>query len=378
MTLVYDRQPTAPGPRTHAFVLGCGRFPAFGPTAARQSTVAGARAILKFLHANRDLLEAPLATIECLLSDATVSRGADKLAVPEISSDPDGGVDDVDAVLFETVRLAGEAWLGRCDPGDHLFFYMSSHGVADRDFTGAALFEDVRASKFNKWGQSLNINALAVALPTTGAGACWVFLDACQEIVPSLLGQYNGASGLTIIAATAQEIANTPIRTMSLAGSRFGQQGWAPATAAPPYFTQALLRGFEACVERPTNGGWVVTGQQLQYHVRHVADAAFGYTLETQPLCIFADEARLLRVPNPRIPVVVRTVNRAHMSSVLNITCSSGGPPLVEQPRNQACFFELPPDGLTYSAAATFNVALAYQPATFEAKPCYQNVELVP
>ena len=268
--------------------------------------MAGARAILRLLYETRDLLIAPLATVECLLSDPACAHGADKLGVPSVISDKDGGIDKVDPVLYDKVKSAGYAWLNRCEVGDHMFFYMSSHGVADRDYTAAALFEDIRGTQFSKWSQSLNVNALALALPTTKAGACWVFLDACQEIVPSLLGQYSGTKGLTLIDASAQEMANATISSVSLVGSRFGQQGWAPRTADPPYFTQALLRGFEACVERPTNETWVVTGQQLQYHVRHVAEAAFGYVLETQPLCVFAEEARLLRVPNPRIPVIVR------------------------------------------------------------------------
>jgi hypothetical protein len=376
MTLIYNRN-TVEGPKTHAFILGCGRFPNFGPEADRSSTVAGARAIANLLFDKRDSLVAPLATIHCLLSDPAFSAGDDHLLVPIIEKDPEGGVDKVDGVHFDTVRRYGSAWLDLCQPGDHLFFYMSSHGVADRDYTGAGLFEDIGQTRYNRWSQSLNINALATALPITGAGACWVFLDACQEIVPSLLGQYNGTAGLTLIVPTAQQLANTTVRTMSLAGSRFGQQGWAPLGPEPPYFTQAVIRAFRACIELGSDGNWFVTGQQLQYHVRDVADCAFGYNVETEPLSVFANETYLLRVDDPSIPVVVRTRELNHMAEVRHITCNGAGPPILKTPEKQSCFFEVPPDGLTYSAAAIFQTERVYKPGRFVGRPCHQRVELI-
>lgn len=375
MTLVYER-PGA-GPRTHAFILGCGRFPHLPAGAARHATVAGARAVVEFLVEHADDLIAPLGTIECLLSDPANAAGADKL--PQTSQDPRGD-DLVDAVTYGKVDAAGADWLERCQAGDHLFFYIASHGVADRDLSASALFEDVRARKWNRWAQSLNVNVLAQYLPATGAAGCWVFLDACQEIVPEILGQTDGASGLILIKATPQQMATTTVRSFALVGSRFGQAGWAPSGAQPPFFTQALLKSFEACVEPRVGGGWTVTAQQLMFNIPKVAEAALGYEqLEIGALNPFAQAAHLLRVDAPKIPVVVRTQNRDDMLRATQIEAvDDQGASILGELRDKNCFLSVPPSGRPFTTTATFADTTTYAPAVFQAQACAQIVELCP
>lgn len=383
MTLVYARNDLQ-GPRTHAFIIGCGRFPYLRAEAARRATVAGARAIAKFLIKNADNLVAPLASVECLLSDPDVEIGKDQLgigAVPHDARDEEARKKDaVEAAVSAFATTAGAAWLKRCEPGDHLFFYMSSHGVADSAATAAGLFENVLENPHNKWAQSLNVNTLALLLPLTGAGACWVFLDACQEIVPSILGQYNGAGGILLINGNPADLANTKSRSVALAGSRFGQKGWAPIAAKPPFFTQALLSSFTACVEPQAGGGWAVTGKQLLFGLREVADASLGHsTLETEPLVPFAQPVRLLNVEKPLIPVVIRTKIRADILKArgIKVVCPANVPQPVTQ-ENMDFFTFVPPDGVQYTVVADFDPPLSYAPQPFYGQPCAQIVELAP
>ncbi|WP_233889751.1 caspase family protein [Paraburkholderia flagellata] len=377
MTQIYQRVPEPPA-ATHAFVIGCGRFPALGDAATRQSTVAGARAVVRYLLDHQDELTAPLASIECLLSDPDSDAGADQLDIGKFANDPRAD-DGVSAATRANVEAAGMAWLSRCRPGDTMFFYMSSHGVAEADLSASGLLEDVLSNRFNQWDASLNIANLATNLPVIGAGACWVFLDACQELVESVLDEYDGLSGVVLVKASIKKITATRVRSLALAGSRFGQLAWGPDSRDPPYFTQALLRSFEACVDRDSNGAWVVTGERLLCNVPKVADAAFGYsTLDVEALAKFANQATLVTVQNARIPVVVRTDNLADMAYLTQIEASDGLTSIKSAPLQTNCFLEVAPTGTEFEARPTFSGAQAYRPAKFHANPCAQIVRLLP
>jgi hypothetical protein len=383
MTLVYERKVEAQ-PATHAFVLGCGRFPKLGEAANRAATVAGARRVIEYLVGQREALVAPLGSIECLLSDPAVKPGKDVLGLGPLDGDQRSAAqrakDHVDPVLTDTVTKAGDAWLNRCQPGDHMFFYMSSHGVADKNFTASGLFEDVLTSKFTKWRASLNINALALNLPVCGAGACWLFLDACQELIPSILGQNNGASGVILVEASPTEMANIKVQALALAGSRFGQSAWAPDEPEPPFFTQALLESFGCCVDDPQGqNDWVVTGEKLAHHIPDVANAAFGNEdLEVTALSPFAASYEFARVVSPSVPVVVRTNDRADMDVMINLTVDDGnGWNATVEPKEQSCFVRVKP-GLKYNASASFHPPTIYPSAPFTARACGQSVVLKP
>jgi hypothetical protein len=386
MTLVFQREKAGdprvpPGPRTHAFILGCGRFPALGNGAAREATVAGAREVVSHLLQHQDNLVAPLGTIECLLSDPAVAPGADTLGLPPFKGDPrKAGDDRVDNVITRAVQDAGAAWLERCEPGDQLFFYMATHGVADHNITASGLFEDVLSNRYKKWSASLNVNSLCLTLPVTKASACWVFFDACQELIPDLLGTNDGLAGVTLVDATPKDIANVKVRAVGIAGSLFGQNAWAPNGPQPPYFTQALLEAFNACVDRRDDGAWVVTAQRLLFSIPDVAAASFGYeALPVQSLSAFASSPELMTVAAPKVPVVVRTKDIADMAYLQHVTMTDGkNPPLVVPRTLTNCFARLPPDGLCYEATGVFDPPMAYQTAKFVAAPCARIVVLMP
>ena len=379
MTLVYFRD--RPSPATHAFVVGCGRFPGLAADhhLDRPQTVEGARELVRFLLSREGDLVAPLASIECLLSDPACAAGADILGVGQFANDPRPN-DSVDAANSTSFDVAGSAWLARCQPGDQLFFYMSSHGAVERDATALALLEDVGTNPNRPWSQSVNVSNLAAALPKTGAGACWVFLDACQEDITDLAKQIGGAQGVTIITYNLQDLANAKIRSIGLAGSRFGGKAWAPTDGKAPFFTQALIEGMSgACVEAMDTLGWVVSGRQLFYGLTDVADAAFDYpALETEPIAMFNKPAALVKVADPKVPIAVRTAIESHLGAATKVFADDGAGTRYDRADNELTWrFRVFPDGRKYSATAEFPPGgPSYQPKQFAALAPAQIVVL--
>lgn len=401
MTLVYPKikagdppEPVLPPtPVTHAFVLGCGRFPHLSSTKGmdRGATVAGARQMLEFLTAFGPSFIAPLATIECLISDPAVDLGDDSVdivqEVPVAGAAPAAPVNvQVGAVLEDTVRAAGKDWVKRCRPGDHMFFYMSSHGIATED-AALGLLEDVLSEDWRKWSQSLNVTTLSQGLLTRGADRVWAFLDACQEVILDVLAMPSGPTGINLVEYTVGDLIRLKRKPVALAGSRFGGKAWAPTDGRPPYFTQALLEGLKnACVEPLPGLGWVVTGQQIMFGLESVANAALDWTgLQTEPLHKFNESGLgLLSIPAPKVPIKISTSTEAHFARVVNGSAVSddNGAPAVAWAAN--------PDGelawrftVDANRRRQFTATLAfkdgqpqYQPQAFDAMPPAQVVVL--
>lgn len=380
MTTVYLRQGDAP--QTHAFIIGCGRFPNLSPNGAadRLATAAGARAMVRFLLDRADSLIAPLGSIEVLLSDPAQAAGQDTLGLGVIEHDPRAD-DSVDRANDPNYHASGDRWIGRCRPGDHMFFYMASHGITDSDTTAVAVLEDIRSINHRPWAQSINITQLASALPTLQADGCWVFLDACQEVIPAVFQQIGGAQSAPLITPDITALTRRRTSSVSLAGSRLGSSAWAPAGDAPPFFTQALIEGLSgASVEFTTTDGWVVTGQQILFTLRRIANAAFNNTdLQTESLTQFNRDVKLLRVPHPQIPVVVRTATENHMLAAVSVTANDGnGRVFAKNDGELAWRFRVDPDLARYTTSAQFpNGNPAYQDQVFIAAPPAQIVELV-
>jgi hypothetical protein len=304
----------------HAFILGCGRFPHFDAALGvdREATVAGAREIIALLQERADDFMAPLATIECLLSDPKVKAGDDTLAVSS-PHDP-RQTNKVDPVLRENVAKAGDDWIDRCKAGDHLFFYMSTHGIAE-EHNALGVCEDVMSSKRRKWYHSLNISTLAIGLAAkTNAGRAWIFFDACQEIVPELFGRFTGTPGLHLIEDIDTRAVARGKRPFALAASKLGTSAWAPTDGKPPFFTQALLHGMRySCVEAIDGVGWVVTGEKLAFSLSKIAEAALDWRgLQPEQLVRFNEpNVALLRIATPEVPVIIRTAIESHLPQAL-------------------------------------------------------------
>ncbi|MCJ2877529.1 caspase family protein [Rhizobium pusense] len=377
---MYLREPNDQ-PQTHVFVIGCGRFPSLRVDGSANSaaTVAGARAVARFLIDQADALIAPLGSVEVLLSDPINQPGHDLLGIGPFAHDPRAN-DLVSSATEANYRTAGDTWVGRCRPGDHMFFYMATHGVANSDATAVGVLEDVKSAPHRPWGQSINVTQLATALPVLGADGCWVFLDACQEVVPEILEQVNGVQSQPLISYSVTDLARRRTSSVALAGSRLGGTAWAPTDGNPPFFTQALIEALRgAGVEYFIGEGWVVTGLQILFNLDHIANAALNNAgLQTESLTQFNRRVKLLRVAEPMIPVVVRTAIENHMSIAVSVTASDGNGRTYAKVGNELAWrFRVEPDQAVYTAEAQFaGPQPAYQPASFIAAPPAQIVEL--
>nr|WP_236775535.1 caspase family protein [Agrobacterium tumefaciens] len=368
-------------PQTHVFIIGCGRFPNLRPDGSANSvaTAAGARAMARLLIDQADALIAPLASVEVLISDPSNQPGEDLLAIGPVEHNPRAD-DTVSPATEANYRAAGDIWVGRCRPGDHMFFYMASHGVANSDATAVAVLEDVKSTIHRPWGQTINVTQLASALPVLGAGGCWVFLDACQEVIPEILEQINGVQSPPLITPSITDLAKRRITSVALAGSRLGGTAWAPTDGNPPFFTQALIEGLRgASVEHFDGEGWVVTGQQILFNLDRIANAALDNVgLQTEPLAQFNRRVKLLRVDHPTVPVVIRTAIENHMSIAVSVTASDGNGRVYTKEGNDLSWrFSVEPDMAKYTASAQFaGPQPAYKDSVFTAFPPAQIVEL--
>lgn len=357
MTLVFERN--VPGAATHACIIGCGRFKTYKPdgTADRPGTVAGARDMVRFLIQQRDELIAPLATIHCVLSDPANAVGQDMLGIGPHGNDPRPD-DAVDAATTLLAKAAADAWALRGQAGDTMLFYMASHGFVDTDMTALGAFEDLGASQLRPFENAINVTRLAIALPPhIMAAHCFVFLDACQEMLEALFQQYGGAGALNLLHPSLQAFARTPVRSVALASSRVGQKAWAPPNGTAPYFTKALLEGMATCcVEQVRDQGWVVTGNRLTNGVASVADAALDYSgMETEQLVPNNRPAHLMRVANPMIPIAVRTVPEGHINFAQSVSADDGNGHVIPRTDNALTWkFRVPPSRAEYKAQALF------------------------
>jgi hypothetical protein len=326
MTLVYQRNVPA-GPAMHAFVVGCGSFPNLPAEmdANRQSCSDSARSFVGFLVDKADKFRAKLASIEVLLSDP---GGNNTTAEQFAPYDPRAST-AVDSATSANVQSAGVRWMGRCRKGDHLIFYGCAHGVTDRDESALMLLEDVWDNPNARWEKCLNVAGLAKYLPAaTGAGACWVFLDACQELQDDVVNQLDGVSGIQLVRATVRQMQETCVRSVSVAAARYGTLTLAPRNGGIAQFTRALLEGLGNCCVEQTINGWEVSSKELlNGAIRQVGLACYGDNLEPVSLNTApGDNYFLLAVDDPQIPIMVTTVPESLMLTATGMqrTCANG------------------------------------------------------
>lgn len=308
MTVVLQRD-LADGPRLHALVIGCGRFPYLpgAPNSDRQACYDSAVAVIEFLAERADDLEPPLARVDCLLSDPRVPAGGQDMLLPSPEGTQAGLVEMAVAPVREAeVRRAFEELLEAFRPGDTVFIYACSHGVAGRDETGLLVLEDVNSSLGSPWAQLLDVKSVALHLPArSGAANVWIFMDACQEILEELRDQAGGVRGIAPVTTTSSAMVTCPVRSTALAAARYGQQTFAPAAGGVAYFTQALLDALgQSCVEW-RDREWRVTAKELNYGLDSIARAAGIPAIEVTALTSHNKQAHLLRVANPSVPVLI-------------------------------------------------------------------------
>lgn len=317
MTIVFDRALPA-GPRTHALVIGCGRFPWIDANLQpdRQSCFDSAVEVVSFLVERADDLIAPLATIDCLLANPSVDPAHERDQLPGSVVELGLLTEEVERPLARNVEDAFHALRDRCDPGDSIFVYLTSHGVAGRDERGLLVLEDANSRPGDMWAQVLNVKSLAQYLPgSIQASSVWIFMDACQEVLEDIVNQVGGNAGMEPIKVNIVDYARQPVTAVALAAVHLGGEAYAPAAGGVAYFTQALLEGLGSCCVEWREREWRVTGQKVLFGLERIARALDGRKITPQALVGFNMDSHLLRVRDPSIPVHIASRPEAMLAS---------------------------------------------------------------
>lgn len=325
MTLIYERPFAAPGedvgldelpedaPALHALVLGIGRFPNLPPSrdADRQACVDSAKAMVEFLTEHADKFEAPLASIECLISDPNVGPGGiDRLEQTHERRDPRDD-NEVSTGTLDNVKQACKDWLSRCrkdnglgQAGDQLLLYICSHGVAGRDAGALAVLEDVEPDSFSPWSELLDVGSMASDIPAVcGPSAVWIFLDACQEVLDEIVDLVGGHNAHKPVVRSIRQVTDVNVTSLAVVGSRFGDFAHAPMGGGVAYFTQALIKGVSQSCVQEFDEVWYSTAKEIPGGVVKVAKSVSGRVIHTETLRVPTYDSALMKVDNPHIPI---------------------------------------------------------------------------
>ncbi|PYQ10753.1 MAG: hypothetical protein DMF80_23420 [Acidobacteria bacterium] len=239
MTLLLDKS-SKPG--THAVVIGIGRYPWLVGGKAKPrfaqndgmaqltSPPASARAFATWLLETYDNPEAPLASLDLLLSDAKDQRFKNGSKNVEVQP-----------ATFANVSTAIDAWAKRpTQEKDMLLFFFSGHGISAALQT-TLLCEDYGSNAAAPLNQAIDFTGLVIGLDWMVARRQCFFVDACRVATASILeaSRFFGQPVIQPKSDHNPKPRQAPVFQSTLAGQlAYGRKG------KPSYFTEALLRGF--------------------------------------------------------------------------------------------------------------------------------------
>jgi hypothetical protein len=257
MTLVKE---AAAKPGTHALVIGIGRYPwlvggkgrprfaQHDGMAQLTSPPASARAFATWLLGTYDNPDAPLASVDLLLSDTRDQRfKAGRRSIP------------VESATFANVARAIRDWARRGARADDLLvFFFSGHGIAAAMQT-TLLCEDYGEDELAPLARAIDFTKLHIGLDRVKARRQCFFVDACRVATSTVLETFDnfGQPVVDPISSHSPRPRQAPVFQSTLAGQlAYGRKG------RPSYFTEALLRAFEGPASDNDRDGitwWVQT-----------------------------------------------------------------------------------------------------------------------
>jgi hypothetical protein len=328
-------------PRTHALVIGVGRYPHLAggeapvadPDGMRQlsSPPLSARALANWLLAEYDDPTRPLGSVALLLSEERPAPFTD----PRTHT-----AHDIDAATIDNILAAVTGWYDRGDShvDNRLVFYFCGHGVSQGDDM-ALLAADIFADQHNPLNGALDFAALMNGLKRCKAGQQVFFVDACRSNSDVLI-ESSGTrfAGRSPLGAGSRPL-DLPRRFhipyyATLAGDRSHAR---PGQVS--LFTEALLRSLAGAASDDPEGDWRVNTAHLLEAIDHFmhqpefAGAVAGVQVPSVgELPVFV----LHQLPGPPVVPVYVGCERAQENAEAEFVCREGGLERLRRPAGAA------------------------------------------
>jgi len=291
----------SPEPRTHALVIGVGRYrhlPGGGEEVPQALEHVGllkqltspphsAIAFAGWLREAGAALRAPLGSLDLLVSPAPAQPDvipADMAAAP---------------ATMANIQRAYNEWRARCDRNEDniAIFYYCGHGAEKAE--QYLLAEDFGQNPLNPWLGAFAFDSTRLAFNASRAKTQCFFVDACRRLTSGMLVNEPNAMALEVQNLLAPECAFN----LTMKASAKNEVALGPKRGVS-YFTQALLRAFNGAAATQGPRGWIVETGPLAAHITAImrlikASEGFPQRCSSQ----VTDSTDLLAVQAPRVPV---------------------------------------------------------------------------
>ncbi|UPT92467.1 caspase family protein (plasmid) [Bradyrhizobium barranii subsp. apii] len=264
MTLVWGDplHPPGAGQRTHAFIVGVGRYRhLFGGVAPTQGIPAlgqltsppiSARALAEwFIKGRLADAPAPLGSVELLLSDRTGQNFADTQVADATS---------------QNIHTAFGQWKVRCDanPNNVAVFYFCGHGL--QKHVMSLLPEDFAVSKDNLWKDTIDFSTTYNGMARCKAGTQLFIIDACRELSQAaIMDEDFGGTALISPRLGEHNLRTAPM----LFGTKVGLQAFGDRNGVSR-LTEALIDCLEGLGATEAGANWVIDTQHLGTNVQRL------------------------------------------------------------------------------------------------------------
>ena len=238
---------------THALIVGIGAYTNTGIPPLTTS-VHGAIAFAEWLLTGFQHPEHPLGSLELVLSPGSELGDwqPTPAAAAQLGLTGGSGKLPVETATFDAIKDAFARWIRRA--GTRLenlaFFYFAGHGLWK---AGPLLLpEDAQLpTATQSFANLIDIQQTLANMFNVPPSVQCMFIDACQELQPSLLNNVVGSPGEPL-----QQPTNGPLLSardaIAYLGSYMGRKAYGRADRAP-FFTEELL----ACLARRSAASWL-------------------------------------------------------------------------------------------------------------------------
>lgn len=244
-----DRKSANSGPRTHAIVIGVNAYPhLLGGNSSLSSATMGlgqltspvlsAHAFASWVETKLNNPDAPLDTIELLLSPDTSTAGH----VPP----------SVARATMQNIKDAFGRWYQRCDlfEANVALFYFCGHGLEPRELI--LLPEDFGSNPLDIWDTAVDMTRTYYGMAECKARTQCYFIDACREQpIEALAPMGVVPRPLKAISSTSLPYRVAPfMKSAPLTQRAFGLSG------NKSYFTSTLLDCLNGFAATDFDGRW--------------------------------------------------------------------------------------------------------------------------